>query len=77
MSHVSRRKLLMSGAAATALATLAAPSVPRAKGLRERLSCAGNVSPLSLWVQYIAIMCAIPVLRVFPSDIIVCVFRKK
>lgn len=49
----------------------------RAKGLRERLSCAGNVSPLSLWVQYVAIMCAIPVLRVFPSDIIVCIFRKK
>lgn len=49
----------------------------RAKGLRERLSCAGNVSPLSLWVQYVAIMGAIPVLRVFPSDIIVCIFRKK
>lgn len=49
----------------------------RAKGLRERLSCAGNVSALSLWVQYIAIMCAIPVLRIFPSDIIVCIFRKK
>lgn len=49
----------------------------RAKGLRERLSCAGNVSPLSLWLQYVAIMCAIPVLRVFPSDIIVCIFRKK
>lgn len=49
----------------------------RAKGLRERLSCAGNVPTLSLWVQYIAILCAIPVLRVFPSDIIVCIFRKK
>jgi len=49
----------------------------RAKGLRERLSCAGNVPMLSLWVQYLAILCAIPVLRVFPSDIIVCIFRKK
>lgn len=49
----------------------------RAKGLRERLSCAGTVPTLSLWVQYIAILCAIPVLRVFPSDIIVCIFRKK
>jgi hypothetical protein len=49
----------------------------RAKGLRERLSCAGNVPLLSLWVQYVAIMCAIPVTRIFPSDIIVCVFRKK
>ncbi|CAN7515773.1 methyltransferase domain-containing protein [Massilia sp. LjRoot122] len=49
----------------------------RAKGLRERLSCAGNVPLVSLWVQYIAIVCAIPVLRIFPSDIIVCIFRKK
>jgi len=49
----------------------------RAKGLRERLSYAGNVSTLSLWLQYALIMCAIPVLRVFPSDIIVCIFRKK
>lgn len=49
----------------------------RAKGLRERLSYAGKVSPLALWLQYIAVMCAIPVLRIFPSDIIVCIFRKK
>lgn len=49
----------------------------RAKGLRERLSYAGNVSALSLWLQYTLIMCAIPVLRIFPSDIIVCIFRKK
>ena len=49
----------------------------RAKGLRERLSYAGKVSPLSLWLQYIAVMCAIPVLRIFPSDIVVCIFRKK
>ncbi|MCA1246984.1 bifunctional 2-polyprenyl-6-hydroxyphenol methylase/3-demethylubiquinol 3-O-methyltransferase UbiG [Massilia sp. MS-15] len=49
----------------------------RAKGLRERLSYAGKVSPLSLWLQYLAVMCAIPVLRIFPSDIIVCIFRKK
>ncbi|WP_281913463.1 class I SAM-dependent methyltransferase [Massilia varians] len=49
----------------------------RAKGLRERLSYAGKVSPVSLWLQYAAVMCVIPVLRVFPSDIIVCIFRKK
>lgn len=49
----------------------------RAKGLRERLSYAGKVHPLSLWLQYIAVMGAIPVLRAFPSDIIVCIFRKK
>jgi len=49
----------------------------RAKGLRERLSYAGNVPALSLWLQYALILCVIPVLRVFPSDIIVCIFRKK
>lgn len=49
----------------------------RAKGLLERLRCAGNVPTVSLYLQYLAIMCAIPVLRMFPSDIIVGVFRKK
>ena len=49
----------------------------RAKGLLERLRCAGNISPVSLYTQYAAIMAAIPVLSAFPSDIIVCVFRKK
>lgn len=49
----------------------------RAKGLLERLRCAGNVPTFSLYTQYIAIMCAIPVLRIFPSDIIVGVFKKK
>lgn len=49
----------------------------RAKGLLERLRCAGNVPTLSLYAQYVAILCAIPVLRAFPSDIIVCMFRKK
>lgn len=52
-------------------------SALRVRGLRERLNYAGKVSPVSLWLQYAAIMCAIPVLRVFPSDIIVCIFRKK
>lgn len=49
----------------------------RAKGLLERLRCAGNISAVSLYTQYVAILCAIPVLRAFPSDIIVCIFRKK
>lgn len=49
----------------------------QAKGLLERLRCAGNVSTVSLYLQYFAILCAIPVLRVFPSDIIVCIFKKK
>lgn len=60
-----------------ALADCAELPALRAKGLRERLAYVGKVSPLSLWLQYIAVLCAILVLRVFPSDIIVCIFRKE
>lgn len=49
----------------------------RAKGLLDRLRCTGGMSTLALYAQYAAIMCAIPLLRAFPSDIIVCIFRKK
>lgn len=49
----------------------------RVRGLLERLRCAGNIPRLSLYMQYAAIMAAVPILRAFPSDIIVCVFRKK
>jgi 2-polyprenyl-3-methyl-5-hydroxy-6-metoxy-1,4-benzoquinol methylase len=48
----------------------------RAKGLLERIRCAGNISGPALYLQYAAVLCAIPLLRVFPSDIIVSVFRK-
>jgi len=48
----------------------------RAKGLLERIRCAGNISGPSLYLQYFAALCAIPVLGLFPSDIIVSVFRK-
>jgi SAM-dependent methyltransferase len=49
----------------------------RAAGLLERLRCAANISPMSLYIQYAAILCALPLMRMFPSDIIVCVFRKQ
>jgi 2-polyprenyl-3-methyl-5-hydroxy-6-metoxy-1,4-benzoquinol methylase len=49
----------------------------RSEGLLERLRCVGKMSPLSLYVQYAAIRCAIPLLRFFPSDTIVGIFRKK
>jgi SAM-dependent methyltransferase len=52
------------------------PSV-RAKGLFDRLRCAGGMSVPALYAQYVAITCAIPLLRAFPSDIVVCIFRKK
>lgn len=49
----------------------------RARGLLQRLRYVGKVSTVSLWLQYCATLAAIPVLRLFPSDIIVCIFRKK
>lgn len=48
----------------------------RARGLLERIRCAGNIAGPALYLQYAAVLCAIPLLRLFPSDIIVSVFRK-
>lgn len=48
----------------------------RAKGLRERMACTGSLSGPSLYLQYSAVLCTLPLLKVFPSDIIVSVFRK-
>lgn len=48
----------------------------RADGLLDRLRFAGNVGRFTSFAQYLVLLCVIPVLRVFPSDIIVCVFRK-
>jgi 2-polyprenyl-3-methyl-5-hydroxy-6-metoxy-1,4-benzoquinol methylase len=47
----------------------------RAGGLLQRIR-AGNVGAAALYAQYLAVLCAIPALRLFPSDIIVCVYRK-
>lgn len=49
----------------------------RAKGLLERMRCTGTTTGLALYLQYLAVLCAIPVLRAFPSDIVVGVFRKE
>jgi hypothetical protein len=49
----------------------------RARGLLERLRWARDVPILSLYLQYLAVLCAIPVMRAFQSDIIVSVFRKR
>ncbi|MGZ8294782.1 MAG: hypothetical protein ACXW2U_09435 [Telluria sp.] len=43
----------------------------------ERLSFVGRVNRVTLYAQYIAIVCAIPVLGMFPSDAVVCMFRKR
>lgn len=49
----------------------------RAKGLLERMRCAGNLDGPALYLQYVAVLCMIPLLRLAPSDIVVSVFRKQ
>jgi 2-polyprenyl-3-methyl-5-hydroxy-6-metoxy-1,4-benzoquinol methylase len=49
----------------------------RTKGLLNRMRCAGNISGLALYLQFLAVLAMVPLLRVFPSDIIVGVFRKQ
>jgi 2-polyprenyl-3-methyl-5-hydroxy-6-metoxy-1,4-benzoquinol methylase len=48
----------------------------KSDGLLERLSYFGKVNPLKLYAQYAAIRCLVPLLRLFASDIIVCIYRK-
>lgn len=48
----------------------------KADGLYERIAYAGG-SALKNRLQYLAILCALPVLKLFPSDIIVCIYRKR
>jgi SAM-dependent methyltransferase len=54
--------------------SFALPSL-RAAGLLQRLRFTGNTSRPMLYLKYIALIAAIPVLRVLPSDIMVGVFR--
>jgi 2-polyprenyl-3-methyl-5-hydroxy-6-metoxy-1,4-benzoquinol methylase len=49
----------------------------RASGLLERMRCVGKTHPVALYLQYVLILAALPVLRLFPSDIVVGVFRKR
>jgi hypothetical protein len=46
-----------------------------ARDLVERLRLVAGTNTLALYAQYLAVMSAIPVLRLFPSDIVVCIFR--
>jgi SAM-dependent methyltransferase len=48
----------------------------RAGGLLQRLRCAGTGSKLGLYLQFVLVLCMIPLLRLFPSDSVVCLFRK-
>ncbi len=46
-------------------------------GLKERLSYVGKSSALKVNLQYLAIRCLLPFLRMFPSDIIVGIYRRR
>lgn len=52
------------------------PSV-RASGLLARMRCTGRTSTLGLYAEYAAVLMLLPLLRLFPSDIVVCLFRKR
>lgn len=58
------------------LQSFSLPSM-RANGLMERLRFIGKVSKPMLYTQYLAILCLIPLLHFFASDIMVSVFRKR
>jgi SAM-dependent methyltransferase len=46
-------------------------------GLLERLRFVGQVHPVALYTQYLILLCAIPFLKLMPSDIVVCTYRKR
>ncbi|WP_229487350.1 class I SAM-dependent methyltransferase [Pseudoduganella lutea] len=48
----------------------------RADGLKERLAYVGKPNPVKLNTQYLAIRAMIPLLGLFPSDIIVGIYRR-
>ena len=58
------------------IACHALPSV-HAKGLWDRLRFVKSTSLPNLCLQYVGILCLLPALRLLPSDIIVCMFRKR
>lgn len=45
-------------------------------GLLERIRFAGKLHPVALYAQYAFLLCAVPFIRLLPSDIIVCIYRK-
>lgn len=66
---------LVNNAGFTPVDSFDLPSV-RAEGLLERIRCVGNAGAARSYLSYLLIRAALPVLRLFQSDIIVCMFRK-
>lgn len=51
------------------------PSV-RAKGMLARMRFDNTASPVSVWIQYLGTMALLPLTRLFPSDVLVCLYRR-
>lgn len=66
---------LVNGAGFTPVDSFELPSV-RPEGLLERIRCVGTAGSARSYLQYLLIRTALPVIRLFQSDIIVCMFRK-
>lgn len=66
---------LVTGAGFTPVDSFELPSV-RAEGLLERIRCVGHARSAWSYPQYLLIRAALPMIRRFQSDIIVCIFRK-
>ena len=50
------------------------PSI-QAQGLLERVRWAGDLRGMRLWAQYLCVLCVLPVIHWFKSDIQVAIFR--
>lgn len=48
----------------------------RASGLLARMRCTGVTRGPALYLQYLAVLATLPLLRAFPSDIVVCLYRR-
>lgn len=57
------------------LKQLELPSIRR-KGLLERMRFSKSASSLTVYLQYLGALAMIPFTRIFPSDVIVCLYRK-
>ena len=77
--HYFNSKNLSELLAKNSFATIKTGTLPTLglSGLYSRISCAGNLGKFSTVVIYCAVACAIPVLRLLPSDIVYVVAKKE
>jgi len=76
--HYFNESNLRSIAARAGFAEVEVKSLPSisSDGLLERIRYVGNSSPLKVWLIYVGILVAAPIIRMLPSDITVSIYRK-